>query len=49
MSGKSTAIPTDYADWLADIKTRVATARQRAALAGRRSAACALPKSRESA
>ena len=33
MSGKSTAIPTDYADWLADIKTRVATARQRAALA----------------
>ncbi len=33
MSRKITAIPTDYADWLADIKTRVATARQRAALA----------------
>lgn len=33
MSKNIAAIPTDYADWLADIKTRVATARQRAALA----------------
>lgn len=33
MSRKIAAIPTDYADWLADIKARVATARQRAALA----------------
>ncbi|MEY2333277.1 PDDEXK nuclease domain-containing protein [Acidithiobacillus ferrianus] len=33
MSRKISAIPADYADWLADIKTRVATARQRAALA----------------
>jgi len=33
MSKKPAAIPADYADWLADIKTRVATARQRAVLA----------------
>lgn len=33
MSKRTSAIPTDYADWLADIKARVATARQRAALA----------------
>ncbi|PKY09547.1 hypothetical protein B1757_14430 [Acidithiobacillus marinus] len=33
MSKKITAIPPGYADWLADIKTRVAAARQRAALA----------------
>ncbi len=33
MSKKPAAIPADYADWLADIKARVATARQRAALA----------------
>ncbi|MEJ7138496.1 PDDEXK nuclease domain-containing protein [Amphibiibacter pelophylacis] len=33
MSGLSAAVPRDYADWLADIKARVATARQRAALA----------------
>lgn len=33
MSREIAAIPTDYADWLANIKTRVATARQRAALA----------------
>jgi len=33
MSKKTTAIPPDYAAWLADIKARVATARQRAALA----------------
>jgi predicted nuclease of restriction endonuclease-like (RecB) superfamily len=33
MSKKTTAIPKDYAAWLADIKARVATARQRAALA----------------
>jgi predicted nuclease of restriction endonuclease-like (RecB) superfamily len=33
MNEKITAIPPDYADWLADIKTRVVTARQRAALA----------------
>ena len=33
MSRKIAAIPTDYADWLADIKARVATVRQRAALA----------------
>ena len=33
MNGKSAAIPMDYAEWLAAIKARVATARQRAALA----------------
>ena len=33
MNKKIAAIPTDYADWLADIKTRVVAARQRAALA----------------
>jgi predicted nuclease of restriction endonuclease-like (RecB) superfamily len=33
MSKKIAAIPSDYADWLAGIKARVATARQRAALA----------------
>jgi predicted nuclease of restriction endonuclease-like (RecB) superfamily len=33
MSTKVTGIPADYADWLAEIKGRVATARQRAALA----------------
>jgi predicted nuclease of restriction endonuclease-like (RecB) superfamily len=33
MSKKIAAIPADYADWLADIKTRVTSARQRAALA----------------
>lgn len=33
MSRKIAAIPADYADWLADIKARVASARQRAALA----------------
>lgn len=33
MSKKPAAIPADYADWLADIKERVATAHQRAALA----------------
>lgn len=33
MSKRTSAIPTDYADWLAAIKARVATARQRAALA----------------
>lgn len=33
MSKQPTAIPADYADWLADLKTRVAAARQRAALA----------------
>jgi len=33
MSEKIAPLPIDYADWLADIKARVATARQRAALA----------------
>jgi predicted nuclease of restriction endonuclease-like (RecB) superfamily len=33
MSRKIAAVPADYADWLADIKARVASARQRAALA----------------
>jgi predicted nuclease of restriction endonuclease-like (RecB) superfamily len=33
MNRKITAIPPDYADWLADIKARVVAARQRAALA----------------
>lgn len=33
MNKKFTAIPPDYADWLADIKARVVSARQRAALA----------------
>ena len=33
MSKKIAAVPTDYADWLADIKGRVAAARQRAVLA----------------
>lgn len=33
MSGKPSTLPPDYADWLADIKTRVAAARARAALA----------------
>ena len=33
MNKKITAIPADYADWLAQIKTRVTAARQRAALA----------------
>lgn len=33
MNKKVTAIPADYADWLAEIKTRVTAARQRAALA----------------
>jgi predicted nuclease of restriction endonuclease-like (RecB) superfamily len=33
MNKRITAIPPDYADWLADIKTRVVSARQRAALA----------------
>lgn len=33
MNKNATAIPADYADWLADIKTRVSAARQRAALA----------------
>lgn len=33
MSNKITEIPADYAGWLADIRIRVATARQRAALA----------------
>jgi len=33
MNKKIAAIPADYADWLADIKTRVMAARQRAALA----------------
>lgn len=33
MSGNVAAVPADYANWLAGIKTRVAAARQRAALA----------------
>lgn len=33
MSKHITGIPTDYIHWLADIKTRVVAARQRAALA----------------
>lgn len=33
MNKNVTAIPADYADWLADIKTRVASARQRSVLA----------------
>lgn len=33
MNKKFTAIPPEYADWLADIKARVVSARQRAALA----------------
>ena len=33
MNKKIAAIPADYANWLADIKTRVVAARQRAALA----------------
>jgi len=32
-SSYSPALPTDYAAWLAQLKTRVAAARQRAALA----------------
>lgn len=33
MSTSLSAMPADYADWLADIKARVRAARQRAALA----------------
>ena len=32
-SGPATTVPIGYADWLADIKARVVSARQRAALA----------------